>query len=292
MDRINRKENSLTAPTDRTSVFVPSNASPLDSSESVEAFKELSVAQKPLFTRADRRYVDPSINGQKIGLISFVPSEGATPDKHGVFGFAKMRGVFENEEKAQHKAMELIQQVDSHNKIYHVEIGSPFPIVDPSESEKFSSDVDEVDLRAEAKNCISKFVRKSGEEDQKKMEELQERERQLREDVSKTPEQHEAERTPLDKYIFARKKLSDNLYVFTEHRNKLHEVKAVIEKAEKEADGIAEEFPSVLDEYKEKFDKVSKETGLDLSKDSMALMIKQYFNHKPNLKEIFQNNKV
>jgi hypothetical protein len=285
-------ENSLTPPTDRTSVFVPSNTPPLNANESVEAFKELSIAQKPLFTRADRRYVDPLIKGQEIALISFVPSENAVADKHGVFGFAKIRGVFENEEKAQHRAMELIQQVDSHNKIYHVKVGSPFPIVRPSDSEKFSSDVDEVDLRAEAKNCISKFVRQAGEEDQKKMEELQERERQLREDVSKTPEQHEAEKTPLDKYIFARKKLSDNLYVFTEHRNKLHEVKAVIIKAEKEAEDIAEQFPNVLDEYKEKFDKVSKETGLDRSKDSMALMIKQYFNDKPNLQEIFGNNQV
>ncbi len=39
------------------------------------------------------------------------------------------------------------------------------------------------------------------------MEELKEREKQLKEDVSKTPEQKLNELTPLDKYIYARKRL-------------------------------------------------------------------------------------
>ncbi len=60
------------------------------------------------------------------------------------------------------------------------------------------------------------------------MEELKEREKQLKEDVSKTPEQKLNELTPLDKYIYARKRLSDNLFVFEEHRKKLHDVKKVI----------------------------------------------------------------
>ena len=29
---------------------------------------------------------------QRIGLLSFVPAKGATPNSKGIYGFAKMRG--------------------------------------------------------------------------------------------------------------------------------------------------------------------------------------------------------
>ncbi len=90
------------------------------------------------------------------------------------------------------------------------------------------------------------------------MEELKEREKQLKEDVSKTPEQKLNELTPLDKYIYARKRLSDNLFVFEEHRKKLHDVKKVILQAELEANSLEETNPEVINQYKEKYEKAAK----------------------------------
>ncbi len=81
----------------------------------------------------------------------------------------------------------------------------------PKISSHYAASVNEIDVKADAKNEISRFVKTAGEEDKKIMEELKEREKQLKEDVSKTPEQKLNELTPLDKYIYARKRLSDNL---------------------------------------------------------------------------------
>ncbi len=84
-----------------------------------------------MFTRADRHYVDPPLSNQDIGLISFVPCNDAKPNKYGVYGFAKIRGTFANVDESDQRALELIQKHDSVHKIYHVKVGTPFPIVHP-----------------------------------------------------------------------------------------------------------------------------------------------------------------
>ncbi len=256
--------------------FIPDTDPPLSKIETINALSELSIGSsqeiknpdrktylklgfgKPLFTRADRHYVDPPLSNQDIGLISFVPCNDAKPNKYGVYGFAKIRGTFANVDESDQRALELIQKHDSVHKIYHVKVGTPFPIVHPKISSHYAASVNEIDVKADAKNEISRFVKTAGEEDKKIMEELKEREKQLKEDVSKTPEQKLNELTPLDKYIYARKRLSDNLFVFEEHRKKLHDVKKVILQAELEANSLEETNPEVINQYKEKYEKSSK----------------------------------
>jgi hypothetical protein len=223
-------------------------------------------------------------------LISFVPCADAIPNKDGIYGFCKVRGTFANIHEADQRAIELIQKVDSVHKILTVKNGSPFPIINPKNSTKFSESVTKVDVKACAKDEISRFVKMSSEEDKKVMEELKEREKQLREDVARSPEENEC--SILDKYIFARKKVSDNLFVFVEHRRKLQDMKKIIQKAQEEADEIEKSNPEVLDEYKEKYALAEKQAGIDKSNDPMAKMIRQNMFEKPNLNEIFSNNLV
>ncbi len=61
---------------------------------------------KPLFTRADRHYVDPPLSNQDIGLISFVPCNDAKPNKYGVYGFELRLQMWMN----QIKSIRLIQK--------------------------------------------------------------------------------------------------------------------------------------------------------------------------------------
>jgi ribosomal protein L29 len=278
---------SLTNPFIDKEQFIPDNDPPLDKESTMAATNELSKKPPDLFKKSERRYVDPPIPDQQISLFSFMPSKDAKPDKHGIYGFAKIRGTYANEEQAQQRAIYIIQQVDSVNKIFHVKTGMPFPVSTRSD---FSCKIDNVDLTANAKETISNLVRQAGDEDKKQIQEIRDRELQLKADVSKTSEQHKAELTPLDKYIFARKKLSDNLYVFVEHKKQLACIKTVICDAQKESEMIENEYPYVLDEYKEKYEQAARESGINESMDHMALMIKQYFNEKPDLDKIFNSD--
>lgn len=285
-------DNSLISSFDRREgeFFIPSTEPPLDKSETIAAVKALSIRGEPLFRRADRRYVDPELKGQNIALFSFMPSTGATPDSNGIFGFAKIRGVFATEDEAQSVAVSLIQKTDSANKIYWPRVGTPFPVVEPTKSERFSAAVDEVNVQAEAKNEISRFIRKAGDEDQRVMEELKAREQQLRDDVAK-PISQEVD-NPLDRYIILRRKISDNTYVFTETRTKLKQMKTVILKAFEEAQQLAEEHPHVLSEFKERYEESARLSGVDKANDPMAQMIKQNFEELPDIDSLFQNNRV
>ncbi len=72
------------------------------------------------------------------------------------------------------------------------------------------------------------------------MEELKEREKQLKEDVSKRQNKKLNELTPLDKYIYARKKTSDNLFVFENIEKNYMMSKKLYFKAELEANSLEE----------------------------------------------------
>ena len=67
--------------------------------EEVQAAKE-QLHKKHLFPMIDRYYADPIYNGQTYSLHSFIPCEGATPDKRGIYGFMKCRGCFTTMEEA------------------------------------------------------------------------------------------------------------------------------------------------------------------------------------------------
>jgi hemoglobin-like flavoprotein len=69
-------------------------------------------------------------------------------------------------------------------------------------------------------------------------------------------------------------------------------LKDVILKAKQESLAIEEAHPEVLGAYKARYEEVSKECGVDKAQDTMALMIKQYFEETPDLDEIFDNDKV
>lgn len=269
-----------------TDKFIENDDPPLSLEELKDAITELHKPCTPIFTKSDRKYVDPAILMQKIALFSFIPSPEAIPDKNGFYGFAKIRGTFATLEESDQRAIYITKNVDSVHKIYHVQVGHPFPITCSSD---YSETVKEIDIRDEAINTISHSVRESGDKDMKIMNELKEREELLRKDCSS---EEPTKSDPLDNYIISRKKIADNLFIFTEYRKKMEMIKTLILKAEAESLEIETSHPEVLQQYKEKYDEVSKKCGIDKAQDNMALMVKQYFNERPNVAEIFNNNQV
>ena len=96
----NLPESTLTTPSDRDlskNFKIDTSHSPLTDKQTINAMKVLN---KNNFPEVERRYTDPVIDLQKIGLFSFVPARGAVPNNQGIYGFAKIRGNFANENEA------------------------------------------------------------------------------------------------------------------------------------------------------------------------------------------------
>ena len=255
------KENSLTSPSDRdkTNKWKPDLSSKTLSEEEVTAacdeLNNTSFVEK--FPRIDRTYADPQIPLQTIGLISFVPAKGATPNENGVFGFAKLRGNFATQLEANQKAEQLIRNIDSYHQIYHTYVGRPFPI---TFSSKFSAETDEIDIRKQTTKTISESIKEKKDEEQRTIKEIKEREQALLDDTSKEPD-------PYDQYITLRVKLAQLSWTYLEHQKKLEEVKEVIIRTRKEVAQADEEHPTFKDTYYDKYMEARKKAGIVESKE-------------------------
>ena len=146
--------NSLTAPSDRIEkIYEPKCVEPLNMKELKNAMDELNKDIR--YTQVERYYADPAILNQKIVLVSFIPSKGATPDKDNIYGMMKVRGVYPTEEEANERAEFLIHNIDSYHDIYHAYVGRPFPI---TTTEDYSQELKSIDIRKKTTELISEDI--------------------------------------------------------------------------------------------------------------------------------------
>lgn len=248
-------ETSLTAPEDRKynqtknpedKWKVNPNHEKLNKDETIKATEELNIS---LFPRIERGYCDPSILNQTIGLFSFIPANGATPNKNGVFGYGKIRGVYNSIFEANTKATEIIKKFDSIHKIFHVNVGHPFPITNLS---IFSKDINEIDINEDLK--INEENRKV--EDEKEIENIKERQKKLLDSQNTKPDD-------LELYIVQQVKLANLKWMFNRYEKELKDTQNKIIDVEENIKKLDNEFPNYLNEYKDKYFKACKEVGLD-----------------------------
>lgn len=232
-------ESSLTCPHDRdlTNKWKPSMGTPpLTEKEGDEAVKELN-NKMYMFPRVERRFNDPPLNMQNIVLVSFIPAKGALPDKHGIYGFAKIRGTFSSEYEAEERAEYLIRNVDSYHTIYHARVGCPIPM---TEKQNYSASHKEIDVKQQMEESISKSVKSKKEDEARQISEIKKQEEELLADVSKK------ELDPYDKYTELRTKKAQVSWAYLDTIKKLEEMKNIIIKTRKEI----EEMEKVDEEYK------------------------------------------
>ena len=257
-----QKENSLTSPEDRDRInkWRPEQSAPdLTSEQSELAFNELNnTSFTDKFPRVDRTYADPIIPMQYIGLISFVPAKGATPNENGVFGFAKLRGNYSNEIDANQRAEYLIRNVDSYHQIYHTYVGRPFPI---TSSSKYSAETSEIEIRKEMTTDISTGIKEKKMEEQATIRDMKEREEKLLEEAKI------GEVDPYDEYITLRVKKAQLSFTYLEHIKKLKEVKGIILKTRKQVEEMDEKYPEYQNTYYEKYMQARKDAGLKETKE-------------------------
>lgn len=260
-----RKENTLSAPSDRNTEVkfkLDQTAPPLTDSQTNDAMKALNnTSFVDRFPEVERRFADPAIDLQRIGLISFVPAKGAKPNEQGIYGFAKLRGNYANEDEANARAEQLIRNVDSYHQIYHTFVGRPFPL---TESSDFSKEVVKVDLQKQTSDTMAEDVRKKRDKEQKDIEEIKEREKNLLEDVKKTEENKD------DRYTTLRVKKAQLVWTYAETEKKMKQMCGLIAKARKEIEDLDREYPDLKNTYYEKYMEARRQAGLP--KDDNSFM--------------------
>jgi hypothetical protein len=263
-------ESSLTTPQDRdlTNKWKPQqHEPPLSTEETDAAMKVLNVTDfTDKFRSVDRTYADPQIPLQTIGLISFYPAKGATPNENGVFGFAKIRGNYATELEASQRAEFLIRNVDSYHPVFHTYVGRPFPI---TTSSKYSAETDEIDIKKEATKAISTSIKDKKDEELKTIREIKEKEEKLLAEAKKE------EVDPYEEYITQRVKLAQLQWTYLEHQRKMTEVKEIVIKTREVVKQMDIDYPEYKDSYYEKYMNARKEAGIvESSSDTQANFIK------------------
>jgi len=247
-------QTSLTAPNDRSgNTFRIAEKDDLTPEETRTATQDLVNKQViRTYPSSERTFADPSIPGQKLCLVSFVPSVDAVPDKDGVYGMIKVRGSYDNEEEADDRAELLIRTVDSYHKIFTAFVGKPFPA---TTSSKWSADTNEIDIKKKVTEVISKDIKRQRMEEKKEIEDIKDREKKLMEDVEKDFD-------PYERYIELRVKKAQLVWTYLETQKKMAEMKESIVKTREEIAELDEEEPSFLSTYREKYMAARRDAGL------------------------------
>jgi len=254
------KDNSLSTPSDRVDNKSRPDTGTLTTDEgdiAVSVLSETSFIKK--FPRLDKTYADPPIQGQNIGLISFTPSKGAVPDEKGIYGFAKLRGNFNNEKEADERSEFIIRNCDSYHTIYQAYVGRPFPITFKSD---FSAETSEIDIRNSTTKAISQNIKTKKKEEQTIMKEIQEREEELRRDVEIDKEEDLEEI-----YTTCRVKKAQLTWNYLEHQKKLKEIRDIVIKTRDQIEKLEIEHPEYKDTYYAKYINARKKAGLKLKPD-------------------------
>ena len=261
------KENSLTAPLDRdpARTYKPNQGHRNLSEEEVEnAMKVLdNKSYVKNFLSVERKYADPVDPMQRIGLFSFVPAKGATPNERGIYGFAKLRGNYATDVEASEKAEFLIRNVDSYHQIYHAYVGRPFPLTVSSD---YSGEQTKIDVRKSLEQSVSNSVKSKKDEERRQIKEIEEREKQLLEDSKKEEED------PEDFYTTLKVKKAQITWTYLETLKKLEEMKEIIIKTRKQIEELDEKDPSYSKNYFKKYCDARESAGLDNSVNNDTFM--------------------
>ena len=260
-------ENSLTSPSDRDPErkYKPNQGHRSLTEKEVEhALDELnnnSYVKK--FLRVERRYADPTMPMQRIGLISWVPAKGAIPNEKGIYGFAKLRGNYPTDAEASEKAEEIIRTVDSYHQIYHAYVGRPFPLSDRS---NLAAEVSEVDIKKSMTESISSSIKKKRKDEHQQIKEIEAREKEL------ISESKREETDPLDHYTTLRVKKAQITWTYLETKKKLEEMRNIIIKTRDEIDEMEKKDDSYKKDYYKKYCDAREASGLSNTNNEDTFM--------------------
>lgn len=246
---------SLVSPADRESNHLRLSKETIPDNEVPIAMKALN--RDIRFTQVEKYYADPTIYGQNIALVSFIPAKGAKPDKDNIYGMMKIRGVFASEQEANDRAEYIIKNVDSYNEIFHTYVGRPFPITN---SDVYSNEIQTIDIKQKTTDVISNDILTKKKNEKQEIEQMKQREKALLEESKKAQED-----SPLDEfeqYITQQVKRAQLIWTYKETISKLKQMKESIHKSSSLIKEMEGENPDYLEKYKDRYYQARKEANL------------------------------
>lgn len=202
---------------------------------------------------------DRVISGQDVALFSFIPALDAKPGKHGIYGFAKIRGTYANDDDAVTAAARLVKESPIFNQILHPPVGRMFPI---TESSNFSKVVNHVDVKQDSEDTLVARKKMNANTDQKEVNEITEREKKLQNIVDQEGVD------PLEGYTTLVHKLAQLRFCWVETKRKIDEMMKNIIEAEKFIGLYDYEYPQFKDKFMDKFISTRKKVGLHTMSDN------------------------
>ena len=245
--------------------WTPDVGEKLTENETDKAMTELYTT----FPRLERGYRDPKIERQNIALFSFVPAE---KNDLGLYGFAKIRGVFEDEDLAKRHARKLVKKFDSVNAIHHVEVGKAFPIGDVK---IFKGKEDKVVMDDMLEEAERKLKIEDDERERANEKFFEERRQELFADVdpNKSPD-------PVEEYITKREKIANVSMIYEDYLSHLEKMKTIIKKTYVEMREL-ESKEGVLETYRERYYARLAQCGLDRDISEQGQKLRKYFDTLP-----------
>lgn len=223
----------------------------------------------------DRYYADPPQHNQQIALVSFVPSSGAKPDHDNIYGMMKVRGVYATEDEANERADFIIRNVDSYHEIFHCNVGRPFPI---TINDNYASSVKSIDIRKKTTELISEDILNKKKQEKEEMLDMQEREKQL---LNESKKAQEGERMDtFDEYITMNVKRAQLLWTYKETMEKLNSMKNSYVTSVERIKELDVEFPQYKEDYKEKYMKARRDSGIPDEQNSFVEFLGEDINTK------------
>lgn len=209
------------------------------------------------YPKVDRAFCDPVYRDQLYSLHSFIPAPGATPDADGVYGLLKIRGTFSSEEEANARALDLVQSVDSYNRIFTCKVGLPVPLV--SKDFKSNHHVRRINVNDKVADIYKDNIKKKVADEQQRINELKERERLLLEDAKREEE------PDIDAYTTLRVKRAQVCMVYLQTISKLKEMRDVVLSCDRQIEDYDRDLPELRETYLKKYEEARESVGLDKS---------------------------
>lgn len=242
----------------------------LNESAVEDAKKELFSKRISKFQREMKSRVDPPINGQYFGLVSFIPSKEAIPDKDGCFGVIKIRGAFSNPSEAETWGEHLLRDHDTTSEIDVFHIGKYFPLL--VDNTVFTETTREIDIRKKIDDVVKADIRTKKQQEQKEIDEVTKRQQKL---LDKSVEnEKDTTYTDIDFYTQLRVKKAQNLSLIDDANKRIEEAKQAIASAEVEIVKLEEEFPDYKEQFLDNYTRALKEVGTDIDTNPLIKYLK------------------
>ncbi len=221
----------------------------------------------------DKYYCDPALHNQQIGLVSFIPSKGARPDKDGFYGMMKLRGNFVSEIEANQRAEDIIKNYDSYHQIFHCKVGCPFPITN---SLDYSNEVKEIDIKKKTTEIISEDILTKKKETAEEMKDIKQREKNLLNQSKEVLKNPDTPIEPYDEYIMCHVKRSQLLWTYKEAVEKIDKMKTSYVASIERIKELEETNPEFKDTYKQKYMEAREAAGLKTEDESSFIQFMNY----------------